>query len=87
VWAEDSKIKANLASQCATKSKEWDARQKLRAREVEAINETVEMLNGDNLQEEVGLSLLFCPVGCSDAFAATPSLVDTSLCDVITNLI
>jgi septal ring factor EnvC (AmiA/AmiB activator) len=47
----DSKFKANLATQCATKSKEWDARQKLRAEEVQAISETIEMLNGDDALE------------------------------------
>jgi len=48
---EDEKFKANLAAQCATKSKEWDERQKLRAQEVEAISETIEMLNGDDALE------------------------------------
>jgi len=48
---EDTKFKANLAEQCATKSKEWDARQKLRAEEVTAISETIEMLNGDDAFE------------------------------------
>jgi len=45
---EDTKFKANLAAQCATKSAEWDARQKLLAEEVTAISETIEMLNGDD---------------------------------------
>merc|ERR1719161_1789092 len=44
---EDTKFKANLAAQCATKSKEWDARSKLRAEEIQCISETIEMLNGD----------------------------------------
>jgi len=48
---EDTKFKANLAAQCATKSKEWDERQSLRAQEVEAISETIEMLNGDDALE------------------------------------
>jgi len=48
---EDTKFKANLAAQCATKSKEWDARQKLRAEEVTAVSETIEMLNGDDALE------------------------------------
>jgi len=48
---EDTKFKANLAAQCATKSKEWDGRQKLRAEEVQAISETIEMLNGDDALE------------------------------------
>jgi len=48
---EDTKFKANLAASCATKSKEWDERSKLRAQEVEAISETIEMLNGDDALE------------------------------------
>merc|ERR1719395_255874 len=49
--AEDEAFKANLAANCATKQKEWDARQKLRAEEVKAISETIEMLNGDDALE------------------------------------
>merc|ERR1719159_63630 len=49
--AEDIDFKANLAKNCATKQKEWDARQKLRAEEVKAISETIEMLNGDDALE------------------------------------
>jgi hypothetical protein len=49
--AEDEKLKANLASSCSTKSKEWDERSKLRAQEIEAISETIEMLNGDDALE------------------------------------
>lgn len=49
--SEDEKFKAELATSCATKSKEWDERQKLRAEEVEAISETIEMLNGDDALE------------------------------------
>merc|ERR1719353_1026316 len=45
--AEDIDFKANLAKTCATKEKEWDERCKLRAEEIEAISETVEMLNSD----------------------------------------
>jgi len=48
---EDEKLKGNLASSCATKSKEWDERSKLRAQEIEAISETIEMLNGDDALE------------------------------------
>jgi len=48
---EDKKFKANLAASCATKSEEWDKRSKLRAEEVQAISETVEMLNGDDALE------------------------------------
>merc|ERR1719329_1784179 len=49
--AEDTKMKANLEKTCATKTKEWDARQKLRAEEIEAVSETIEMLNGDDALE------------------------------------
>jgi len=49
--AEDKAFKANLAASCATKSEEWDKRSKLRADEVQAISETVEMLNGDDALE------------------------------------
>merc|ERR1719377_318516 len=49
--AEDIDFKANLAKTCATKQKEWDERCKLRAQEIEAISETVEMLNSDDALE------------------------------------
>jgi len=49
--AEDQEFKANLAASCATKSEEWDKRSKLRADEIQAISETVEMLNGDDALE------------------------------------
>merc|ERR1719453_220266 len=48
---EDTEFKANLAKECATKQKEWDERQKLRAQELEALSETIEMLNGDDALE------------------------------------
>jgi len=48
---EDVKFKATLAASCATKSKERDERSTLRAQEVEAISETIEMLNGDDALE------------------------------------
>merc|ERR1719379_1409814 len=48
---EDIDFKRNLAGACATKQKEWDARQKLRAEEVAAISDTIEMLNGDDALE------------------------------------
>jgi len=48
---EDEKFKANLAASCATKSKEFEERSKLRAQEVLAISETIEMLNGDDALE------------------------------------
>jgi len=49
--AEDIDFKANLAKTCATKQKEWDERCKLRAQEIEAISDTIEMLNSDDALE------------------------------------
>jgi len=49
--AEDMDFKANLKKNCATKQKEWDERQKLRAEEIKAISETIEMLNSDDALE------------------------------------
>ena len=43
--ADDEKMKESLATGCATKEKEWDARCKARAEEVQAISEAIEMLN------------------------------------------
>jgi len=39
---------ANLASQCATKKKEWDARSQSRAEEIAAISEAIKILNDDD---------------------------------------
>merc|ERR1719506_2959423 len=39
---------ANLASQCATKKKEWDERCQVRADEVAAISEAIKILNDDD---------------------------------------
>merc|ERR1719156_479108 len=49
--AEDTDFKANLAKNCATKQKEWDERCKLRAQEIEAISDTIELLNSDDALE------------------------------------
>merc|ERR1719207_524332 len=49
--AEDKDFKANLAKSCATKQKEWDERCKLRAQEIEAISDTIEMMNSDDALE------------------------------------
>merc|ERR1719305_2054210 len=49
--AEDTDFKANLKKNCATKQKEWDERCKLRAQEVEAISDTIELLNSDDALE------------------------------------
>merc|ERR1719389_1486771 len=39
---------ANLASQCATKKKEWEERSSIRAEEVAAISEAIKVLNDDD---------------------------------------
>merc|ERR1719191_454916 len=49
--AENTDFKANLAKTCATKQKEWDERQKTRSEEIEAISDTIEMLNSDDALE------------------------------------
>merc|ERR1719174_1428212 len=49
--AEDTDFKANLAKNCATKQKEWDERCKLRAQEIEAISDTIKLLNSDDALE------------------------------------
>merc|ERR1719321_537291 len=48
---EETQFKANLKKNCATKQKEWDERQKIRAEEIKAISETIEMLNSDDALE------------------------------------
>jgi len=49
--AEDTKFQANLKQSCATKQAEWDERCKIRAEEMKAISETIEMLNSDEALE------------------------------------
>merc|ERR1719271_391472 len=49
--AEDTAFKANLAKSCATKQQEWDERCKLRAQEIEAISDTIKLLNSDDALE------------------------------------
>merc|ERR1719159_1249298 len=49
--AEDIDFKANLAKNCAIKQKEWDERCKLRAQEIEAISDTIKLLNSDDALE------------------------------------
>merc|ERR1719478_1927013 len=49
--AEDIEFKANLAKNCASKQKEWDERCKLRAEEITAISETIDLLNSDDALE------------------------------------
>merc|ERR1719515_619240 len=49
--AEDTKFQANLKQSCATKQAEWDERCKIRAKEMKAISETIEMLNSDEALE------------------------------------
>merc|ERR1719408_862582 len=49
--AEDEDFKANLKKSCATKQSEWDERCKTRAQEIEAISDTIELLNSDDALE------------------------------------
>merc|ERR1719421_495028 len=49
--AEDIEFKANLAKMCAIKQKEMDERRKLRAQELEALSDTIKMLNSDDALE------------------------------------
>merc|ERR1719456_1388880 len=49
--AEDTEFKANLKKNCAVKQKEWDERCKLRAEEITAISETIDLLNSDDALE------------------------------------
>merc|ERR1719327_2126643 len=48
---EDTEFKANLKKNCATKQKEWDERCKLRAQELEALSDTIAMMNSDDALE------------------------------------
>merc|ERR1719313_2157201 len=46
--ADTEKFINNLDEQCANKQKEWDERQKVRAQEVQAVSEAIEILNDDD---------------------------------------
>merc|ERR1719364_680349 len=48
---EDTEFKANLKKTCAIKQKGWDERCKLRAQEIEAISDTIKMMNSDDALE------------------------------------
>merc|ERR1719161_1110768 len=49
--AEDIEFKANLAKTCATKQKEYDELRKVQSEEIEAISDTIKMLNSDDALE------------------------------------
>ena len=49
--ADDVAMKAELAEGCATRTTEFDAASKVRAEEIQAISETIEMLSGDDALE------------------------------------
>jgi len=49
--AEDIEFKANLAKTCATKQKEYDELRKVQAEEIEAISDTIKLLNSDDALE------------------------------------
>merc|ERR1719161_2842537 len=65
---ENVELKANLAKTCATKQKEWDERQKLRSQEIEAISDTIKMLNSDDALELFKKTL---PSAAASAFIQT----------------
>jgi hypothetical protein len=44
----DNKFLGDLEKDCANKQKEWDERQKMRAEEINAIHETIKILNDDD---------------------------------------
>merc|ERR1719316_1472953 len=71
---EDTDFKANLAKSCATKQKEWDERSKLRAQEIEAISDTIEMLNGDD-----ALELFKKTLPSASAFIQTSSMTKSQV--------
>merc|ERR1719231_1074735 len=48
---EDTEFKANLKKNCTIKQKEWDERCKLRAQEIEALSDTIAMMNSDDALE------------------------------------
>jgi len=45
---KDQEFLKNLASSCATKTKEWETRSKTRAEELSALSETIKILNDDD---------------------------------------
>merc|ERR1719421_2757560 len=49
--ADDVAMKAELAEGCATRTTEFDAASKVRAEEIQAISETIEMMSGDDALE------------------------------------
>jgi len=46
--SEDEQFKANLARDCKKKKEEWDERQKTRSEELQALAETIKVLNDDD---------------------------------------
>jgi len=65
--AETQKFSQGLQEQCATKQKEWDERQKMRADEIAAIGEAIGILNDDDaldvFKKSVPSSLVQASVG------------------------
>merc|ERR1719238_188792 len=49
--AEDKKFLADLEKNCATKTKDWEYRSKMRSDEIVAISETIKILNDDDALE------------------------------------
>merc|ERR1719305_455815 len=71
---EDTEFKANLAKTCATKQKEWDERCKLRAQEIEAISDTIKMMNSDD-----ALELFKKTLPSAAASASASALIQTAV--------
>merc|ERR1719364_272634 len=69
---EDTEFKANLKKNCATKQAEWDERCKLRAQEIEAISDTIKMMNSDDALE------LFKKTLPSAAASSASALIQTA---------
>merc|ERR1719191_935249 len=71
--AEDTKFLADLAKNCALKKKEWAIRQKTRAEELLAIQETIKILNDDDALELFKKTL---PSGASALLQVSRSAAD-----------
>jgi len=57
--SEDEKFLVNMTERCETSDKEYNARQKTRAEEIVAINETIQILTEDNFRETASRTLNF----------------------------
>merc|ERR1719364_350175 len=76
---EDTEFKANLKKMCATKQKEWDERCKLRAQEIEAISDTIKMMNSDDALELFKKTLPSAASASASAFIQTAATSRTQM--------